>query len=686
MSGNADLSGRFVLSADSPYLKNLAALWVVDPGLARVVEGLGDDDDMPIPALTDYAMGAGEGMAPTVGKGLRRSASRAAKRLVVSQSKTGVPTASVATAEGRIVALHSKYDPAAEARKLIDQVKIANCVAFYLLGLGLGYHLEELFGRAGAEAIFFVFEPDIELIRVAMEQLDLSAIISSGRLHIFTRADKSELFNKLTPQAAMCSLGFEGVLHGPSLALHPEFYSEVQIWIAEFAAFARTSLNTLVINGRRTAENVTANLADYVATSSIDDLKGCYAGKPAIIVSAGPSLRKNKHHLHDASGRAVFIAVQTILQPLIEMGIEPQFVTSLDYHDISTRYYDRLPANLRTHLVAEPKASPKIFDLFPGPLTVLGNDFADRLLREFSKELGKGRLQSGATVAHLAYYLAEHLGCDPIIFVGQDLGFSDGLAYSPGTNIEDMWRPELNRFCTLEMKQWEFIARDRPILRRISDFEDKPMYTEERLYTYLQQFERDFLHTKTRVIDATEGGAKKRGAIAMKLADAIREFCVSPLPEMKAPEAHQRQAKDYAARCLVSLEARVGEAREIESISQETLPLLEEIRDSLEDQARVNRAIARIDTLRKRIDAFGATYDLVTQLTQKSELQRFQRDRRIAAGKLTGLEKQREQIERDIENVRAVEEAARSFQKMMREAIDRLGGSVGGSIPAREAA
>ena len=504
MSANVDLSGRFVLADDAPYLKNLAALWVVDPGLARIVE---------------------EETRPASGR---------AKRVVVTPAKSGEPTASVTTEDGRVVALHSKYDPVAEARKLIDQVKVGNCVAFYLLGLGLGYHLEELFGRTGDEAVFFVFEPDIELIRVAMEQRDLSAIISSGRLHIFTRADKSELFNKLTPQAAMCSLGFEGVSHGPSLALHPEFFSEVQIWIAEFAAFARTSLNTLVINGRRTAENVTANLADYVSTPSINELKGSYAGKPAIIVSAGPSLRKNKHHLHEADGRAVFIAVQTILQPLIEMGIEPQFVTSLDYHDISTRYYDRLPGNLRTHLVAEPKASPKIFDLFPGPLTVLGNDYADRLLREFSKELGKGRLQSGATVAHLAYYLAEFLGCDPIIFVGQDLGFSDGLAYSPGTNIEDMWRPELNRFCTLEMKQWEFIARDRPILRRIPDFEDKPMYTEERLFTYLQQFERDFLLTKTRVIDATEGGAKKRGAIAMKLADAIREFCIAPLPEIRA--------------------------------------------------------------------------------------------------------------------------------------------------------
>ena len=49
-----------------------------------------------------------------------------------------------------------------------------------------------------------------------------------------------------------------------------------------------------------------------------------------------------------------------------------------------------------------------------------------KTLREM--KLNKAKLPSGSTVAHLAYYLAEHLGCDPIIFVGQDLGFSDGLA------------------------------------------------------------------------------------------------------------------------------------------------------------------------------------------------------------------------------------------------------------------
>jgi len=63
---------------------------------------------------------------------------------------------------------------------------------------------------------------------------------------------------------------------------------------------------------------------------------------------------------------------------------------------------------------------------------------------------------------------------------------------------------------------------------------------------------------------------------------------------------------------------------------------------------------------------------MVTQLTQKTELKRFQRDRQMAAAKLTGIELQRKQTERDLENVRAVAEAAKQFQNLMDEAIRKL--------------
>ncbi len=633
MTASVDRSDRFVLPADAPYLRNLPALWELHPDLAAAVESLEPDPSY-----------------------------------CIETAQSGEPTICVRSRDGRRVHLHSRYQPSEEAGRLIGSVECDRCLLFQIHGLGLGYHLEQLFDAAGDEAVFCVFEPDLQLLRTTLAARDLSRLIQSRRVLFFNRLDKGELFTRLNIFTPMFSLGTTEVNHAPSIQRNPAFHQQIKAWLAEFDSFARTNLNTLVLNGRRTMENIARNLGWYSATPCVSRLKNLHHKQPAVIVAAGPSLRKNKHRLKELVGKAVIVSMQTTLQPLLEIGIEPDFVTALDYHDICSRFFEKLPPRLRTQLIAEPKATSAIFALNPGPTTLIGNDMAESLLRELG--LNKTKLRAGSTVAHLAYYLAEHMGCDPIIFVGQDLGFSDGLYYSPGTSYEDVWRPEFGRFCTPEMKQWEQIVRERPILRKIPDHAGRPMYTEQRLFTYLQQFERDFSLTSTRIIDATEGGAAKLGTTVMTLEDAIATYCQHPLP---AVQMEQNQPDwDKTTACATALENRKREAAEIESVSRETLPLLEEIRDHLEDKPRVNRLIARIDLLRNKMNALGQTYDLLMQMTQGTELERFNADRKISAARLTGVDRQRKQVIRDIDNVRAVQQAARDFQVLMDEVIDRL--------------
>jgi hypothetical protein len=632
-TAGTDLSQRFVLPADSPLLANLAALWAVLPELARQIESLLETPSYP-----------------------------------TERAKGGEVTLSVPTSTGRALYLHSRFQPIDEAKKLIESIDTDENVAFFVHGFGLGYHLLQLIERASDESLIYVFEPDPLVIKTAFEQIDLTKLIESRRMFLFTSLDKGEIFTKFTANTAMMSIGSTTIRHAASVQRNRAFFDQIDRWIEEFASFTRTSMNTLVLNGRKTAENVAKNLGWYVASPDIAMLKDRHAGKPAIVVSAGPSLRKNKHLLKQAREHAVIIAVQTTLQPLLEMGVEPDYVTSLDYHEICTRFFEKLPPTLKTELVAEPKATSLIFDLNPGPLWLLGNTFADDLLREM--KLNRTRLQSGATVAHLAFYLAQHIGCGPILFVGQDLGFSDGLCYTPGTSYEDVWRPDLNRFCTVETKQWEQIIRDKPILRRIPDVEGRPMYTEERLYAYLQQFERDFLQSKSTVIDCTEGGAFKRGSTPMKLVDALQQHCSAKIS--RHVTSHPGLSWKRLIESSECLARRKDEAKEIEAISRKTQPLLEEVRDHLEDQARVNRAISQIDVMRGDMNRLTETYELVTQITQNTELDRFRADRKLAAAKASGTDKQRRQVTRDIANVASVAAAAAEFQKLMDDVRGRL--------------
>jgi hypothetical protein len=160
----------------------------------------------------------------------------------------------------------------------------------------------------------------------------------------------------------------------------------------------------------------------------------------------------------------------------------------------------------------------------------------------------------------------------------------------------------------------------------------------------------------------------------MTLAEARDRFCRRELTASAPPHPGLDWTK--LPGCVESLKKRKEEAIAIERISEQTLPLLKEIRDHLDSQPRVNRAIAAIDALRTQMNELGASYDLVTQLTQPTELKRFEADRKIAASRVSGMDRQRLQVERDIENVLGVMQAARDFQKLMDEVAVALSSSL----------
>jgi hypothetical protein len=191
-----DHSTRFIMDESSPYLANMAALWTVDPKLAANIEA--------VESLPSYSL----------------SPSRA-------KNGKGEPTLVMTTADGREILLHSRHDPINEAKRLIDPLPIEDRVAYAVWGFGLGYHVINLFDRAGDDAIICVFEPDLVMLRTAFESRDFSELLISHRVMFFTELDKADLFARLQPHLPAISLGFESITHAPSIELVPEFHKQL---------------------------------------------------------------------------------------------------------------------------------------------------------------------------------------------------------------------------------------------------------------------------------------------------------------------------------------------------------------------------------------------------------------------------------------------------------------------------
>jgi hypothetical protein len=484
-------------------------------------------------------------------------------------------------------------------------------------------------------------------------------------LILLTNTDKAEFQDKLKGSNTAIMMGTKFVQHPASEQLAGEFHNTIRTLLADHMAYIKTSLLTAVGNSRITCENISNNLPTYVATPPIDVLRDRFRGFPAVVVSAGPSLQRNVDLLKEAGDRVVIIAVQTTFKPLLRRGIRPHFVTSLDYAEISRRFFQEAEGAADVHLVAEPKAAWQVVDEYKGPVSLLHNEFAAGCIgRQLAK---RGGLKAGATVAHLAFYLAQYLGCDPILLIGQDLGYTHGVFYAPGAEIHDAWRPELNRFCTIEMKEWERIVRRRPILRKVKDISGNDIYTDEMLFTYLQQFEGDFASSPSRVIDATEGGARKAYTEIMSLRQALDRFARQLIPGDRLD--YLRGLKKFDADKLSpardALAGRIEELEEVVKLCRETLTILEEMMELTDDRVAFNRKMIPLDQLRTRIYQKESILYMISGVSQAAELRRFAADRKLGLDDAEGGQLARRQLRRDIDFLEAILEGAEFLKKIM---------------------
>lgn len=620
------------------YLRNMSALWRVNTKLAQLIDLQDDLGDIRI-----------------------------------TQARSGAWTAYCpGSQEARPVYLHSRYDPVSEAVKFVDGIRLDDKFCVVVAGFGLGYHLARLYQRLKGDALIVVSEPDLGLIRAALECVDLSEMLESKRLVILYKSDKGSIHQALQPHSGLVMMGAEFVSTTPSRQINTQFHQDVRQAITDYIAYRKIGMVTLVANARITVRNLMNNLPRYLTSPHIGNLKNLCEGFPIIMVAAGPSVTRNLPILEQLQDRAIIIAVQTMLKPLLNHGIRPHFVTSLDYHEISTRFYEGVDDFGRIHMVAEPKVSWHVADMYTGPLSFLYNDFYSQCL---GRDLG-GRpgLQAGTTVAHLAFYLAQYLGGDPVIMLGQDLGFANGLYYAPGTALHDVWRVELNRFTNIETREWDRVVRQRPILRRVADNRGGTIFTDEQMFTYLQQFERDFSRARTRIIDTSIGGAAKSNTVVMDFAQAAEQYLTRPVPgNMFAyMDAQCWHDTSRLAEGAARLDETIDKIARMKDISEQTIDVLEEMRTLVDNPEQFNRRMARVDTLRSQVRALDDVYSMVAQVATQADLRRYQHDRRIAAADDQGPERARRQLARDVEFVRSIVDGCDALTELIEEGRQKV--------------
>ena len=439
-------------------------------------------------------------------------------RFEARPAKNGQPTLFALKGDTE-VALHSTYDPAREAADQVRGVIGDGKRNYYVvLGMGLGYAVEELLKEDDLDSKVLVVEPHLAAFRKALEVRDLTAILDDPRIVITLGPSINEALAAFMRRYNLphChGVGFIELSGRKRLPSDPFFSSFIER-LKGVIVTTGGNLQTLMTMAWTYQRNTMTSLGQIIDHPPVRKLFGLFEKKPAIIISAGPSLQKNIDQLAAVRDKAVLIAVDTSLRPLINAGVEPHLVCTGDPQEANWKHL-RGTVTKDAHLVAEPMTYPLSLQHFKGRLFIAS--YGDKVMQWVSRHLPDvGYVMCWGSVATMAFDLARKLGCDPIIFVGQDLSFPGGRTYVKGTYFEE----EEKRDMSVEAFEKNHVTYT------LTDIFDQPVKTNRQMFAYKEWFRTEFGRTSARIVNATEGGILKENCEIMPLAEAIERFLAEP--------------------------------------------------------------------------------------------------------------------------------------------------------------
>jgi hypothetical protein len=435
-----------------------------------------------------------------------------AGRYKIIQAETGEPNLLVAKNDSFIM-LYDNSSPYEYCKKFFEGMNITYAPVVLFLGFGLGYHIH-MFSQLYADKVhakkIIVFEDDINFFHLAMEMIDFSRIIAHPDIHFFVREEPGDTVHQirreiLADKGTFFQLRSTKVIPLPAnILLNDQFYREA-LNTARMAARQQ-----MVLSGNDPTDsfmgvdNLLGNIKHIVSHPGINQLRDKFKGRPAVTIASGPSLEKNMHLLREIRDRALILSCDSSFLPLMKRDIRPHIVASLERTAGTGKFYESALDVEGISLAFCPVVQPDVYDSFRGKKIIVYREFSH--FKWF--HLDKGTLPIGPAVSNMVFKMAEYLGCDPIIMIGQDLAFAD----DGDTHVEDML----------------FGERDENYYSSIIEAEGnygRQVKTSRTWEIFKAAHEEDIRYYKGLCINATEGGAKIRGSHVMTFSEAIKKYC-----------------------------------------------------------------------------------------------------------------------------------------------------------------
>ncbi len=392
----------------------------------------------------------------------------------------------------------------------------------YFYGFGNGILFKALLQNKNHQHII-VFEKDIEIIWVMFHVLDFSNELQNSRLMILEN-DKLQAQDYTELCSSKPFFQFSRIYFLELMSHYYERFHEDILGLNK--KLAENFKNIILRNGNdpldalQGIEQFVYNLPQMITHPSYKELLSKRKGisDTAIIVSTGPSLTKQLPLLKKYANKATIFCADSSYPILAKHGIKPDYVCMLERDEIVAecfnndfKDFDKDIIFLVASLVHKKTISYLEKNQRKYILIIKGQPFARCLgLDDY------GYINAGMSVSHMAYELAENLGHNNIILIGQDLAYAkDGQTHSQGfihANLHNGdYERDLDRFST-------------------TAYGGNGKVQSSEIWTLFRQiFENFIAFSKSKTYNCTEGGARIESAIEKP----FKELCENLLENKK---------------------------------------------------------------------------------------------------------------------------------------------------------
>lgn len=408
----------------------------------------------------------------------------------VETTSSGYLTAAVQEND-HLFYLHTNGQIVQEAMLQAEEWLNQGQLEYSFYGLGMGYPYLEMLSMDDNISLTVV-EMNKELLILAFAFAPIWKLFESGRFELVYDPTGHRMERMTLGLAKECGFYvFYPALRGIRKVARRE---QLEAYFVDESS-VRTHSRNMLGNFRKNTK---------ISAGSIEDLEGKIRGRKVIIVAAGPSLDRNMMALKKRSSDTVLIAVGTVLRKLLDAGIRPDYTIIIDSGRTTYRQIQGIE-DCNVPLIFLSTAYSKILEDYQGEKYLLcQNGFEPA--QELAARNNWKTVESGGSVATTALDLALRSAAEKIIFAGLDLAYTDGVDHAGGTAYQAE------------------IVKDTGLM--VPGVNGTMVATGKNLKMYLNWIEQRLAkrteeEKRIPVIDATEGGALKRGMEVGRLEEVL---------------------------------------------------------------------------------------------------------------------------------------------------------------------